>query len=341
MKFCVISFFFIFILSGQAETRNWYYGTGLDGKPKEFFGTTDMHSRFLNGKSRSVTFWENRLSVINNGLESVKNALKTAPEGPEKNSLIDKNYKLINDKARCLVYLKKADEALNILTKLEKVWSGESIVAENLAVCYDIKKDYAKALEWVQVAIKRNQMSLYSNLWVYEKILEARKEYEKDKNYLVDHSISGLIISQDKELKVLDLSRIENFQKRWSLAGKAKHIREQLKTQLELHDVEKDPIIAHLMEELGCIYAVNEVCEVALPVFELAQKYGHPEIELIANRISQMKSLIAGNERSMDYSRSIFEKVSKGAWILYSTIGVLILLLGYVWVTGKKRSVDS
>ena len=184
-------------------------------------------------------------------------------------------------------------------------------------------------------------MAKYSNLWVYKKIVIARKEFAEDKSYFTKNSVTGLNISQDQKLKALDLSKIENFQRRWSLAGSAKHIREQLKTQMQLRAEEKDPVLAHLMEELACIYAVNEVCEVALPIFELANKYGHPETALISSRIEQMNSLITANSRSMDYSRSILEKLSKTTWVLYSTILFFLLLLLYAWFTGKKRSVES
>jgi len=336
---CILIFSFLAPL--QAEKKNWYYGTGLDGDKREFFGTTDMHSRFLSTPPRGKTYWETKLSKVDSQLEYTINKLKNAQPGPERNTLIDDRYKHINNKARCLIYLNKIDEALDILLKLEKAWSGESVVAENIATCYDLKKDYNNAVKWIEISTNRNQMAKYSNLWVYKKIVIARKEFEKDKNYFVENSVTGLKMSQDKELKALDLSKIENFQKRWSLAGSAKHIREQLKTQLQLRSEGKDPVLAHLMEELACIYAVNEVAEVSLPIFKLAQKYGHPEEELITNRINQIESIIAANSRSMSYSRSILEKLSKTTWVLYSFIGFFLLLLLYVWYTGKKRSVES
>ena len=330
-----------FLLPLQAEKKDWYYGTGLDGKPKEFFGTTDMHSQFLKAPSRGQTYWETRLSKVDSQLEYIATQIKESPSGPEKNKLIDDRYKLINNKARCLIYLKKTAEALSVLKDLEKTWPGESIVAENLATCFDLMGEYEKAEEWITIATDRNSMAAYSNLWVYKKIITARKEYSKNKDFLKEKSVSGLSISQQAKLEALDLSKIENFQKRWSLAGTAKHIREQLKTQLQLRQIETDPVLAHLMEELACIYAVNEVCEVALPIFELAKNYGHPEQELINSRLEQMKGLIKANDRSMDYSRSLLEKLSKTTWVLYSTILFFLLLLLYVWFTGKKKSIDS
>ena len=334
----LLSFFSLF---STAEKKDWYYGTGLDGKEKEFHGTTDMHSRFLKVPPRGVTYWENRLDTVESQLKTIDGKINGLKKGPEKNKLIDDRYKLINNRARCLIFLKRIDKALEILIELEKAWPGESIVAENLATCYDLTGDYDKAEQWISLATDRNSMAAYSNLWVYKKIVIARKEFKKDKNYFKKNSVSGLSISQDPELKALDLSRIENFQKRWSLAGTAKHIREQLKTQLQLRETEKDPVLAHLMEELACIYAVNEVCEVALPIFELAKQHGHPETKLIDGRIAQMKTLIAANSRSMDYSRSLFEKFRKGSWVLWTTIAFFLLLLSYVWYTGKKKSIES
>lgn len=336
--FSLITLFFFCSL--QAEKKDWYYGTGLDGASKEFFGTRDMHSRFLATPPRGLTYWETKLSKVNSQLESSADKIKNASEGPERNLLVDDRYKLINNKARCLIYLNKTDEALKILIELENAWPGESIVAENIATCYDLKGDYSKAVQWIETSTDRNQMANYSNLWVYKNIVTARNEFAKDKNYFLKNSVTGLTISQDLELKALDLSKIENFQKRWSLAGRAKHIREQLKTQLQLRGGEKDPVLAHLMEELACIYAVNEVCEVALPIFELAKKYGHPEDSLISSRIEQMNSIIASNPASMSYSRSLFEKLRKTTWVLYSAIVFFLLLITYAWFTGKKRSVE-
>ena len=334
-------FVFTIIFSVKAEKKDWYYGTGLDGKAKEFLGTRDMHSRFLSTPPRGKTYWETKLTKVDSQLETSADKIKGASEKTEKNLLIDDRYKLINNKARCLIYLDKVDEALEILLKLEKTWPGESIVAENIATCYDLKKDYNNAVKWIELSTGRNSMAKYSNLWVYKKIVIARKEYEKDKNYFIKNSVTGLKISQDPVLKAFDLSKIENFQRRWSLAGSAKQIREQLKNQLQLRGQAADPVLAHLMEELACIYAVNEVCEVALPIFKLSQKYQHPETELITNRIKQMEELISSNTKSMSYSRSLLEKLRKTTWVLYSAIAFFMLLLLYAWFTGKKRSVES
>ena len=198
IKLSVSIFLLYFLLPLQAEKRNWYYGTGLDGMAKEFFGTTDMHSRFLKTPARGQTYWETRLSRVNSELESMGSKIKNSSSGPEKNQLIDDRYKLIKNKARCLIYLQKIDQALTVLKELEKAWPGESIIAENLATCFDIKGEYVKAETWIAIATERNSMSAYSNLWVYKKIITARKEYAKNKDYLKGNSVSGLSISKNR-----------------------------------------------------------------------------------------------------------------------------------------------
>ena len=134
---------------------------------------------------------------------------------------------------------------------------------------------------------------------------------------------------------------MKNYSKRWKLGSAAKHIREQIQTQLKLHRGEADAVLAHLMEELACIYALSEACEVALPIFVMAKKYGHPEPEIINSRITQMKELISQNPRSMDRSRTLLEKMNKAKILIIVGIIIFILLLWYVRYSGRKKSSDG
>ena len=333
MKYLSAVLLLLFMHSSYA--RDYYYGTALDGEKKEFNGTADMHSKFISTVRKNKAYWEGLLAKMERLIKELEEKILVTGDKIKKNNIQDDLYKLINNKAHCLILLNREDEALEILKDLEKKLPGESKFAENLAFCYEKKKDYDRALHWIQIAMNRDSMSAYSNIWVYEKILIARQKLSKDPKYLSENRITDIDIPMDKELLPLNFSDRDSYHIRWKLANKAKHIRERIQLQMQRNPMSGDPVIACLTEELATIYAICSVCEVALPVFELAAN-GHPIPELVQSRIDQMKRLIASNPRSMDYSRSIFEKISKSAWVIGVSFGLLILLIGYLWWKDRK-----
>ncbi len=329
---------FVFIISfsfAYGYENDWYYGTTVNGEDKEFYGSPDMHSDFLSGKTKGNGHWENRLLKIKESLSNIEEKIKSEKDELAKALLIENRNKLFNDKARCYIYLDRVDEALQILLNVEQHGEPDSVVAENLAVCYDLKNDYEKALQWIEKSFNRNQMAIYSNLWVYEKILQTKSALQKDKNYLENNTVLGLPISKSENLSSVSVSKLENFQVRWIMGQQAKQIKEQIKIQFEIHEGVKDIVLIHLIEELATIYALGEVCEVALPLYELALKMGHPDTKLLENRINQMKKVIEANPESMKRSRSFMELPDNLSW--FHIIGGLLLfiLLVGVWVRSR------
>ncbi|MCM8536310.1 MAG: hypothetical protein NE334_10265 [Lentisphaeraceae bacterium] len=320
------------------QADDWYYGTALDGKAKEFHGSRDMHKKFILAPPRPESYWLRQLSKYDGQANDVAERFKAETDKRKRVILADDLQRLRNNRARCLMLVGKVDKALVSLLDIESKFPGESTVAENIANCYELKKDYEKALVWIEKAADRNSMSIYSNLWVYRKIIGTRSRLSKNSDYLKTNAVSGQELDKKSlELPFEELRTMEHWHKRYKLGSAAKHIREQLQLRLQIGKSSNDVVLASLMEELATIYAVAEVCEIAVPVYELALQYGHPNPELINSRIAQLNKLIESNDKSMSYSRSLSEKLSRSTKLIGVAVISLILLILLAWWNSAKK----
>ena len=207
-----------------------------------------------------------------------------------------------------------------------------------MATCYDLEGDPQKALVWINKAGERNSMSIYSNLWVYKKILEARIKVKENPKHLEKNTVSGQDLDiTSAEIPFVEVKSMEHWSRRFRLGSAAKHIREQIQQRLQVERTEKDPVIACLIEELASMYAISEVCEIAEPIYDLAIKYGHPRPEMIKSRKAQMQKLIASNKESMSYSRSFADNFSQSTKILMAAVAALLLLILFAWWNSERK----
>ncbi|MCH2204893.1 MAG: hypothetical protein MK132_03350 [Lentisphaerales bacterium] len=335
----MLKFFIILLFSCTLlHADDWYYGTGLDGEKKEFHGSENMHYRFLTAPARKGDYWERKLAKFEVQVADVAKRLKSETDQKKKYVLSDDLQKLRNNRARCLILLGRVSEAKKLLLDIEKKFPGESTIAENLATCYDLEGKPVKALAWINKAGERNSMSIYSNLWVYKKILEARIKVKEDKDYLSTNAVSGQDLDvTSAEVPFIEVKSMEHWSRRFKLGSAAKHIREQIQQRLQIEKTEKDPVIACLIEELASMYAISEVCEIAEPVYDLAIKYGHPRPEMVKSRKAQMQRLISSNKESMSYSRSFADNFSQSTKILIAAVSALLLLILFAWWNSERK----
>ena len=335
IRLLIISFCFSVLL--QAD--EWYFGTGLDGEKKEFYGSENMHGSFLSSPPRKADYWERKLAKFEVQIADVGKRLQKETDQKKKYVLSDDLQKLRNNRARCLILLGRVAEAKKLLIDIEEKFPGESTIAENLATCFDLEGNYKEALKWINIATERNSMSIYSNLWVYKKILQARFKLQSDSEFLQKNPVSGqdLDITSD-ELPFLAVKGMDFWSRRFKLGSTAKHIREQLQQRIQLEKTDEDPVIACLMEELASVYAISEVCEIAIPVYELALEYGHPRPEMVKSRIKQMQTLIDQNRDSMTYSRSFADNFSKSTKLIIAAVLPLLLLIILAWWSSEKKN---
>ena len=317
---------------------DWYYGTGLDGEKKEFYGSVDMHFRFLTSPPRKGDYWERQMAKFEVQIADVAKRLKEETDQKKKYVLSDDLQKLRNNRARCLILLGRFKEAQKLLFDIDEKFPGESTIAENLATCYDLEGNHKEALAWINKAAARNSMSIYSNLWVHKKVIEARLKLAEDSKYLETHTVSG----QDLDIKsakvpFVEIKSMEHWSRRFKLGSAAKHIREQIQQRIQIEKTDQDPVIACLIEELASMYAISEVCEIAEPVYKLALKYGHPRPEMVKSRIAQMQELISQNKYSMKYSRSFAENFSKTTKIIAAAVAALLLLILFAWWSSERK----
>ena len=93
----------IFLISclvccSQADARVWYYGTGLDGQKKEFIGSIDMHSKFINSVKKDEDYWQRILNKMERLIVEVTAKVEAVAPGIKRNERLDDLYKLKNNK---------------------------------------------------------------------------------------------------------------------------------------------------------------------------------------------------------------------------------------------------
>ena len=114
----------------NTQAQNWYWGTGLDGKKKEF---QESEAFQLNVAKND---WQQEIQKLNSDITAAESSLKSETDKIARNNIQDNIYKLKNRLALALISLNRTDEALEILNTLEKEVPGESRFAENFAYEY-------------------------------------------------------------------------------------------------------------------------------------------------------------------------------------------------------------
>ncbi|NQZ56711.1 MAG: hypothetical protein HRT88_04475 [Lentisphaeraceae bacterium] len=337
MKLCLYVFL-CYTFCQSVSAAQWLYGTSLEKEVKEFYGSASMHRDFITSGNRDRKFWQRKRVRLQYDVTETLRQLQSESDERNKKKLQTELYQLRNNQARCLILLGQYGVAFQELIKLESLYPGESIIAENLATCEEKRGNYRKAIHWIKLARQRNTLSAYSSLWVYEQLLIARHQLTTNPTYLLENNVSGISYLQNNSaLQAIDVSLKENVYLRFDLAGKAKHIRKQLKTRLQLHDSQsKDPALACLVADLAELYAICTVCEASIPLFELALDLGHPDEVLVQRYIVQLKELIQANPKSNKASRSFWQQMEKSSWRNYLGAFALLMLVLVFWQNKKK-----
>ena len=339
MKQC-LCILLIYTCSYSATAAEWLFGTSLNGEAREFYGSVNMHRDFITSANRDKKYWKRKTASIEHDIIKTLRKLQESQDDAQKKNLQAELYKLKNNRARCQIILGRYNEAYEELLKLEKLYPGESIIAENLATCEEMRGNFRNAIHWIKAARQRNALSAYSSLWAYEQLLIARHKHSANPAYLLEERVSGLqYLYENTRLQEIDLTLEENIYLPSTLNGKAKQIRKQLKTRLQLYTEEaKDPVLACLIAELAELYALQSVCETALPLFHLALDIGHPDEELINSHISKLKTVIAANPDSKTPSRSFWKTMQNTSWSNYlGVFGIFILILVAKQKMSKKN----
>jgi tetratricopeptide (TPR) repeat protein len=181
-----------------------------------------------------------------------------------------------NNYAVGLVYLGRAEEAIQLLNALEKEKPGEYATAANLGTAYELAGKNEEALHWIQEGIRRDPMSHRGSEWVHVAILQAKLAFQKDPGYLETQGVIPLeaLLSQKPD----DIFRTSDR------AGKIREevlddIVYQLRERLQFVR-SKDPVVAQLLFELGRLQEVSVTLEMANRIFRMAEDFGYPSTKI-------------------------------------------------------------
>ena len=288
---------FLLLLNNPASACLWVRGTSNEGFVVEREG-----SNAAEGLERSL-----KVSTRKRGEE----LLVKHRNG---RSLDDRNNYAVG-----LVYLGRSEEAIQALNELEKERPGDYATAANLGTAYELAGKNTEALKWIREGLRRNPDSHRGSEWVHVAILEAKLANQKDPTYLQKHGVINL--EPFLSGKPVDFLTPE---------GKVKsveEVRDDMVYQLEerLQFVRsKEPIVAHLLFELGHLQEASVTLEVANRIYRMAEDFGYPA--------AKIQPLIARNQ-------TIIRRANPFAWLgqmflFLLCLGVLavgVLFLRKIW----------
>jgi hypothetical protein len=284
---------------------------------------TDVHGHAVQVNERSPEAFIERLTTPHHDRAHwEKEKSKLEPLLP------NADFKVHNDFAAALLHLNEVPRAVKILESLAEKHPDEYVIAANLGTAYELAGDNEKALHWIREGVRLNPDSHFGSEWVHIKILEAKQKLARDPNWLHSHNILGLDFG-DAEIpkKPVHSKELEKL---------ANDVAYQLHERLQFTPA-KDPIVADLLFDLGNLVAVSKSVEYAVPVYELALKYGPTNPVLVAQR---RDSMIRIAESSMGTPFNPLTSVVDGGVIIIPIIGLAMLIWMFAVVRKRRAAAD-
>ncbi len=194
-----------------------------------------------------------------------------------------------------------AQSALVLLKEVEARHPGLYMTAANMGTAYELTGDNENAHLWIATGIRRNPGSHMGAEWLHLRILEAKMALQKDPDWLLKNSITGLkpghtphhTIQGEKDDQEVLVS-----------------IRSQA-TVRALFIKPRDPVMAFLLKE-AAVFAVEREPSMVFGILDLAETYGLPGTEGTTLRaIAQGKLQLALME-----ARSLRDRENPGPWYI-------------------------
>jgi tetratricopeptide (TPR) repeat protein len=218
-----------------------------------------------NGESTSASKSSRGIVMLRNAMQ-----MNVRPDGIEMEATLrgSTNFNDRSDYSVALMYLGKANEAVELLEQLEKEKAGQYFVAANLGTAYELAGKNEQALQWINEGIRRNPHSHEGTEWLHVKILEAKIAQQKDSRYFESHSVLNLRPEQIEENLVLGDQKLPQAQV-------AQAISYQLGERLKFVKP-PDAGVASLLFDYAAIEAATATLESAKRILQMAVEYGYP-----------------------------------------------------------------
>lgn len=150
-----------------------------------------------------------------------------------------------NDLAVAYIISGKYEQAVTILTNLEREHPGLSRTASNLGTALELSGKNLEALHWIEEGIARDPDDHQGTEWLHVRILEAKVALEKDPAWLETHSVLGADFGAETHPQMPSALRVDPHGRPGSLEEIEKAIDYQLRERLKFVTA-PDPIVANL-----------------------------------------------------------------------------------------------
>ena len=251
-KYLILFLLSILTVLRTEACLNIYYSIDAEGHLHE---ATDMHSYF---KKFNKNF--NR-KLICSKLPKIEQKIREKGD-----------YKDLSDYAVYLMKLGLFEESKNILVELYFAHPEEYQLAANLGTAYELVGEVDSAMKYINRGMELNKNAHDGSEWVHIKVLETKKELEKDSTWLQNNTVLNLSEAQTKDSSVLHQIFIQAHE-RFPFTP------------------EPDPIMASIMTDLGRCFAQTTSIEHAKAIITIARDYYGDTSDYVNGLIDDMIAL--------------------------------------------------
>lgn len=217
-----------------------------------------------------------------------------------------------NDLAVAYIISGKYEDAVTLLTDLEKEHPGLSRTASNLGTALELSGNNSEALGWIEEGIARDPGDHQGTEWLHARILEAKVALEKDPAWLETHDVLGVDFGSETQPRMPAALRVDRLGRPSSLEEIEKAMDYQLRERLKFVTA-PDPIVANLYRARADI-AYLQKTPLASDYYHAAIYFGAKD-DLTKRRAEQL--LVDAAE----------ESGSRRLWLVGGAVAALLLLI--------------
>lgn len=182
------------------------------------------------------------------------------------------NYGDLSDYAVILMKLGKVEESVQILSQLQINYPDEYKIAANLGTAYELSGELDSAMKYINRGMELNPNAHGGSEWVHIKVLETKKELEKDTAYLMSNTVLQLSERDEADSNILYQISIQLHERFPFSPG-------------------PDAIMASMVEDLADCYASSKSIEHAKAIYTIAKEYYGNESDDLQKKIDRMVDL--------------------------------------------------
>lgn len=230
----------------------------------------------------------------------------------------------------------KVKQAVALLQEIEREKPGLYATAANIGTAYELAGNNDSALYWIREGMRRNRDSHRGTEWLHVQILETKKMLATDPDWLRKNRIVDARTGrEDLPTHPGDSDNVRSLYEA---------LQYQLTERLQFVPA-PDPIVAHLLTELGHLQALLSSLEEAIYSYDLALEYGATDTSLIGRRRAALAAIVERNKGDITL-RTRGEEVGKAVLDTLSLGGIAAVLCAWIGVMfwairrGRRRNVE-